>query len=209
MHVPHVADAVDPPVIVLLNLSPRSARPGRRDQPHRTHAAGRAGPSPVDGGRRQLRRRADDLGGLRQPERGVGGRGRRLGRRLGELPAQRRDHRARADPLVQHGHRLQAAQPAVVVRRHEYLRARRAFAADAAGAAGNGQPRQRRAGRRRGGGLGCRSRRGGGGGVGCRRGRRPVQHRPSGRTPCACCWPRIPRAGRRRCRWSTSTAPGW
>ena len=31
----------------------------------------------------------------------------------------------------------------------------------------------------------------------------------SARTPLACCWPRTPPAGRRRCRWSTSTAPAW
>ena len=57
----------------------RPAGPGRRDQRHRTHAAGRPGRAPPDGGGRQLRRRADDLGRLRQPERGVGGRGRCVG----------------------------------------------------------------------------------------------------------------------------------
>ena len=66
MHVPHVADAVDPQRDRAAEPVPRSARPGRRDQPHRAHAAGRAGPSPRHRRRRQLRRRADDVGGLRQ-----------------------------------------------------------------------------------------------------------------------------------------------
>ena len=89
MHVPHVADAVDPPVIVLLNLSrDQLDRVGEINHIERTLRAGLAR-HPRRRGRRQLRRRADDLGRLRQPARGVGGRGRRLGQRLGELPAQR------------------------------------------------------------------------------------------------------------------------
>ena len=95
MHVPHVADAVDPAVIVLLNLSrDQLDRVGEINHIERT-LRGRAGPPSRRRGGRQLRRRADDLGGLRQPERGVGRRGRRLGERLGELPALRRDHRPR------------------------------------------------------------------------------------------------------------------
>ena len=75
---------------------------------------------------------------------------------------------------------------------------------------GRGQPRQRRPGRRGRRRAGRRSRGGGGGGVGRRRGRRALPDRAaSARTPCACCWPRTRPAGRRRCRWSTSTRPGW
>jgi len=77
MHVPHVADAVEPSVIVLLNLSrDQLDRVGEINVIERTL---RAGLAPEGGGRRQLRRRAHDLRGLRQPECGVGGRGRRLG----------------------------------------------------------------------------------------------------------------------------------
>ena len=97
--------------------------------------------------------------------------------------------------------------PAVVVRRRQRLRTRRPDPADDAGAARRGQPRQRHAGGRGGRRPRRRSRRGGRRGVRRRRGRGPLPHRAARcSTPCGCCWPRIPRAGRRRCRWSTSTA---
>ena len=41
---------------------------------------------------------------------------------------------------------------------------------------------------------------------GCRRSRGPLPHRAASvLTPCGCCWPRTRPAGRRRCRWSTPT----
>ena len=75
---------------------------------------------------------------------------------------------ARQDAGTGHstGHRLQAAQPAVVVRRRPRLRPRRAGAADDAGAAGHRQPRQRHPGRRGRRRAGRRSGSRGGGGVG-------------------------------------------
>ena len=83
-------------------------------------------------------------------------------------------------------------------------------AADAAGPAGNGQPRQRHSGggrRRR---DGRRPGRRGGGGVGLStRSRAATAPCSSARTPCGCCWPRTRRAGRRRCRWSTPTRARW
>ena len=115
-----------------------------------------------------------------------------------------------ADALVLDRYRFQAARPAVVVRRHPPSRTRRAVAADDAGAAGRGQPRQRHPGRRRGGHAWAptpppRWRR-------CRWWTRsPAATGPcsSVRTPRECCWRRIRQAGRRRCRWWTRTARAW
>src|SRR6202012_4616380 len=154
MHVPHVADAVEPAVVILLNLS--------RDQPDRAQAAGRSGRAPECGRRRQLRRRVDDVCRIRPHQRGLGGGRRQLGRRLGQLPAQRRGDRPRTGALGFHRRRLQTAQPAVVVRRRKALRPKWIGATDAAGATRRGEPGQRRpggGGRRR---TGCRSGRCGG-----------------------------------------------
>ena len=90
------------------------------------------------------------------------------------------------------------------------LRARRAGPADAAGAARHGEPRQRRPGRGRRRRAGRRSRGGGRGGVRGRRSRRSLPDRPDRRsTTRGSCWPRTRPAGRKRCRWWTSTRPGW
>ena len=205
MHVPHVADAVDPSVIVLLNLSrDQLDRVGEINHIERTLRAGLARhPSTVVVANCDdvlMTSAAYDSPNVVWVAAGGGWADDSVScPRSGEIIVRERTHWYRT------GTGFQAAQPAVVVRRYEYLWARGAFTADDVGAAGDGQPGQCHAGGRRGGGVGRRSRIGGGGGVGCRRGRRPVQHgAASARTPCACCWPRIRRAGRRRCRWSTS-----
>lgn len=85
MHVPHISDAVDPAVVVLLNLSrDQLDRVGEINVIERT--AGRAGPAPRRCRGRQLRRRADDLGRLRQPQRRLGGCRRRVVKRFGQPP---------------------------------------------------------------------------------------------------------------------------
>src|SRR5258708_22358200 len=48
------------------------------------------------------------IGGLRQPAHRLGGRGWRLGRGLGQLPAQRRDHRPRSRRSEEHTSELQS-----------------------------------------------------------------------------------------------------
>ena len=166
MHVPHVSDAVLAAVIVLLNLSrDQLDRVGEINHIERTLRGGLAR-HPSGRRRGQLRRRADDVGGLRQPERGVGGRGRRLGQRLGELPALRRDHRARGAHWYSTGTDFRAARPRTGGTTTPTSTARRTVAADDAGAARHGQPRQRHAGRRRG-----------------RHARRGSRRRPSRRCP--------------------------
>ena len=211
MHVPHVMDAVRAGVVVLLNLSrDQLDRVGEINHIERTLRGG-SGPASRRGGRRQLRRRADDVGGLRQPARRVGGRRRRLGERLGELPAQRRGHRARRIALVLDGRRLQAAQPAwwFYDDTHVYgpdgltlpmtlalpgaVNRGNATQAVAAAVALGADPASA---------VAAVSAR--------RRGGRPLPHRATGAAHRArCCWPRTRPAGRRRCRWSTSTARAW
>jgi UDP-N-acetylmuramyl tripeptide synthase len=84
------------------------------------------------------------------------------------------------------------------------------FAADAARVTGSGQPRECDPGCRGGGRDGCRSRGRGDRGVGRRRGRGPVQHsatRDAHRADAAGQEPGG--AGRKRCRWSTPTRVRW
>ncbi len=75
---------------------------------------------------------------------------------------------------------------------------------------GVGEPGQRRpggGGRRR---AGRRSGRRGGRRVRGRRGRRALPDHSGRRgTPCGCCWPRTRQAGRKPCRWWTRTRPEW
>jgi hypothetical protein len=119
MHVPHVLDAIERCGRHLAQSVARPAGPGRRDQRHRTHAARWGWPAP----QAVVVANCDDVlmtsAAYDSPARGVGGRGRRVGERLGELSAQRRGHRPRQGPLVQHRHRLQATHTAVVVRRRK------------------------------------------------------------------------------------------
>ena len=93
LHVPHVADAVNPEVIVPAQPQPRSTRPGRRDQHDRTETARVRQRASECGDRRQLRRRTGHLRGIRRHQRRVGCCRRRLGRRFRQLPAHRRTHR--------------------------------------------------------------------------------------------------------------------
>jgi len=80
MHVPHVADAVEPAVVILLNLSrDQLDRVGEINVIERRLRAG-TGRAPECGRRRQLRRRVDDFGRVRPHQRGLGGGGRRSGR---------------------------------------------------------------------------------------------------------------------------------
>ena len=196
-------------VVVLLNLSrDQLDRVGEINHIERTLRGGLAR-HPERGGRGQLRRRPHDLGGLRQPARGVGGRGRQLGERLGELPAQRRGHRARRiGHWYSTGTDFKRPTPQWSYDDTHVYGPDGSDAADDAGAAGRRQPRQRRR----------------------RPSRLPSPSAPIPRAAVAavsavdevagryrtvqlgaahrrgCCWPRTRRAGRRRCRWSTSTA---
>ena len=146
MHVPHVADAVDPAVIVLLNLSrDQLDRVGEINHIERTLRGGLARhPSTV------VVANCDDVlmtsAAYDSPHVVWVAAGGGWANDSVSCPRSRRDHRARRQPLVLDGNRFQAAQPAVVVRRREYLWARRAFVADDAGAARDGEPGQRHAG---------------------------------------------------------------
>ena len=181
----------------------RSARPGRRDQPHRTHAAGGLArhPSTVVVANCDdvlMTSAAYDSPNVVWVAAGGGWPGDSVScPRSGEIIVRERTH-------WYSRHRFQAAQPAVVVDDRTSMGPTGSLPMQLAlpGTVNRATP----AGRRRGGGLGRRSRR-----RRCRVSTRsPAGTAPSGwvRTPPACCWPRIPRAGRRRCRWWTSTAQG-
>jgi lipid II isoglutaminyl synthase (glutamine-hydrolysing) len=98
MHVPHVADAVEPAAIVLLNLSrDQLDRVGEINVIERRLRAGLAAHPQV-----VVVANCDDVGRLRPRQRVLGGGGRQLGGRLGQLPAQRRGDHPRAGSLVFH-----------------------------------------------------------------------------------------------------------
>ncbi|EFD75415.1 Mur ligase family protein [Mycobacterium tuberculosis GM 1503] len=188
MHVPHISDAVDPAVVVLLNLSrDQLDRVGEINVIERTLRAGLARhPDAV------VVANCDDVlmtsaalptapTSFGWPAGGAWSNDSVSCPRSGEVIVRKGPLSGR--PLVLHRRRLQAARPALVVRRRHAVWARRAGAADAAGTARLGESRQRRPSRgrrsrpRRRSGCGRRRRLPG------RRGRRTLPDRSYRRAP--------------------------
>lgn len=186
MHVPHISDAVDPAVVVLLNLSrDQLDRVGEINVIERTLRAGLARhPDAVVVANCDdvlMTSAAYDSPNVVWVAAGGAWSNDSVSRRAAARSSFARPLSGR--PLVLHRRRLQAARPALVVRRRHAVWARRAGAADAAGTARLGESRQRRPSRgrrsrpRRRSGCGRRRRLPG------RRGRRTLPDRSYRRAP--------------------------